>query len=1154
MTLVLLLIVIAACEGNGTKKQTETPQATEEITPTAPVTATPQLTVGPSPTTAPTQTAEPTATPSPTATAQPSLSPTPSPTPPEVTTRHWGTVGDVNYDGVIDDIDLDLISNAIGTDNRDDNWNPGLDIDRNSKIDIADLAIAGRGYGSDHVFHHVGQIANAEKSVRCLDACIDAQDRIHVVWSDSTNRDVYYSRLDRYGNTLIDDVLIDSGASTGVGFVAIGCDDAGNSHMIWDCTSDICQARFDRWGYPVLEKMVVDDRWSGVGDEAAIDVDEAGNAHVFYRMGGNTRIIYAVLTDEGEKPISIEGPLLHDAEISRYRQLAVDDEGNAHLVWSEEDGEDRLYYTRIGADASASIAPMVIGYTHWDGHVNDSHRPSLAVDSAGNALVLWNRSDPYDLLLDKIDSDGAVVINDSLVFPEYRSSYYQDLALDQYDRLHLWAPTGWGSGLYFHAYGVFDQMLEVIEPMHWATYRWRTYDPQLLIDSNDDVHLFYKMAGLTGDNPPCQSSYLCYYSTAFDPVACDRTRPDLGVDVAHLNWSPILARWGQTLTIEAEVFNTGWTDSPETTALFEIVLEDGALSSPLSVDVDIPALAPRQRQSVQVDLSLPQLPPAGYEDVQYVNLQVAVDPAKAIAETTEANNSISVPMMIEPLPTEAGLFMIVRDITPTIRGGAEMPLNFGLAQVSGSGIDRNVNVTDYITILADDLAIESEPVAYTVNWQADGYRTPEAAEVTIGRNADDPYVVDYEPGNTVELETDTWGSLAGTITSDEGDLIVGATVRIKGQGLNINTTTDGDGHFSSENEPGLGQMIPGEYDIFVSAADYARISGNVNVVSLSESIWNRTMEPTTKAYVCGMVYNQYGRPVANADVSACGLSQTTASDGSFDLGEVEASCTQLQVSKSGYADWSESISLSAGLEAYFDPINLIFDPPVSVVQDEGSIASWEQDESSADLLPDPPDDANWFQKKAFDIFGDKFWPSFRVQVWWATYEYYLDGAYTGPKSDRHLYEVQLRLIPKTFEAHRVSGKGSVKVFGRTVKLTISAFEDSGQTTALRVIEARLVDADSGNVIKTVRNPVEGGSFWDALEDTTRTYDFEGVEVDDWDNAEVWLYIKAGKNENDEWTSSPILRGWHYDQQVLRFDLDHPEDSHSDYILVDFPIP
>jgi hypothetical protein len=313
------------------------------------------------------------------------------------------------------------------------------------------------------------------------------------------------------------------------------------------------------------------------------------------------------------------------------------------------------------------------------------------------------------------------------------------------------------------------------------------------------------------------------------------------------------------------------------------------------------------------------------------------------------------------------------------------------------------------------------------------------------------------------------------------------------------------------------------------------------------------MEPTTKAYVHGWVINQYGSPVVGATVTACGVSVQTDVRGIYDLGEVEADCRTIEFSCSGYDSYSKSVSLRAGLERIVDDVELQFDPPVSVAHDSGGLFSWHQDESSADLLPDQPEDANWLQKKAFEEFSGRFWPSYRLQVWWGCYDYDVSAAYSGPRSDRHLQRVQVCIDPKTFEQHSVSGKGAIKVSGHSIKVGLGVLQDSGQTSVVRVIEVRLVDADSGTVIKTVKNPVEGSGCWDALEEEVRTYDFGDVKIDDWNNAEVWIYLKEGKNEHGEWTGSPILRGWHFDQQVLRLDLSNPDDSYRDYVLVDFPL-
>ncbi|MBU0510146.1 MAG: hypothetical protein KJ638_00390, partial [Chloroflexi bacterium] len=1054
-------------------------------------------------------------------------------------------------------LDLNIITTAFGSNDWTpaSPWNPAADLNEDDKIDIKDLAIAGRNSGSEHIFHRGRDFANSGVSVYRLDACLDGQDQVHIAWSDTTNRDVYYTRLDRYGNTLIDDVLVDSGSSTGVDIIAIGCDKVGNAHLFWDCVSNVCEARYDQWGYPVIKKQVVDSYWTGAGADAAAGIDSNGRAHLLYNMT-TSRLIYAMFTPEGTKAVALDEPLIGEAIVSRYRQLVIDGDDNIHLVWSEEDGTDRLYYTKLATDASTSIPAMVFGQTGWDGGVTDSHRPSLAVDSLGNALILWNRANPTQLLLEKIAPDGSTLLDDYDIFPDYKAGYFQDLAIDGEGQFHLWAPTDWGGGLPLNAYGIFGNDASVVDPIQWAMFGRKSYYPQLMIDSQEDIHLVYQLTYRTMDDPPCPEFSICYESTAFDAAAYDLTLPDLGLDLAHLSWSPILAKWGQTLVVTTTIFNAGWTVSPATTAHFEIVLnDDTVLPSPAQADTAIPALSPRATQEVSVTLPLPLTPPEGYEALEYADLRLTVDPSAAITETSETNNQITTPIMIQPLPTTAGLFLIVKDLTPTARGAVEIYHNSGTAGITGGIIDREVPITDYISLLAGDLPISSTPVTYTVSWGQDGYVRPEPVDVGIGRNPIDPYRVDYNPSNTVVLETNNWGSLQGTISEAEKGDPVTATVRILGQGISIQTTTDSNGQFSPTTEEKLGKLIPGSYNIFISAAGYARISGSQVISGLTSHTWDRTMEPTMYAYVRGMVVNQFGRPVSGADVEACGTWVETASDGSFDLGEVDESCTSLVVAKSGYAISNISIALTAGLEAYFGPITLEFDPAVNVIQDEGSLASWKQDESSADLLPDPPEDAEWYEIELFDKFADEFWPSFRVQVWWGTYEYYLDAAYTGAADEHYLYDVQLRLIPKTFEAHKVSGDiAEAELFnGHSVKFALSYFEDSGMTTALWVSEARLVNADSGAVIKTVRNPVEGGSHWVALEDMTRTYDFGGVAIDDWENAEVWLFIKVGKNEGDSWQPSMILKGWHFDQQVLRFDLS-AGTAIGDYMIVNFPNP
>jgi len=56
-------------------------------------------------------------------------------------------MGDVNRDGIIDDVDLNLMKAAFGSKPGDPNWNANCDLDGNGKVDGYDLLEAGRHYG-----------------------------------------------------------------------------------------------------------------------------------------------------------------------------------------------------------------------------------------------------------------------------------------------------------------------------------------------------------------------------------------------------------------------------------------------------------------------------------------------------------------------------------------------------------------------------------------------------------------------------------------------------------------------------------------------------------------------------------------------------------------------------------------------------------------------------------------------------------------------------------------------------------------------------------------------------------------------------------------------------------------------------------------------
>lgn len=1061
-------------------------------------------------------------------------------------------IGDTNLDDLVNASDLSAISQLLGTTQTNSSFDRFKDLNLDNDIDVKDLAIAGRSYGSTRNFHYPRRVSNSGSPIIYLGACMDASDRVHIAWSEA-NR-VYYTRLDRFGNTLIDDVLLEAGGFAGNSGLAIGCDNQGNSHLIWDCADSqhgTCQARIDQFGY-FLFRNRLDTRYPPAA-WPAVDLNSSGQAHLFYTKQIVGKTYYTLVDPGGEAQISQQ--IIPQAR--RYHELIVDQKDQVHLLYPVYTDTHRLAYQRIGAGTASSLAMRTIGVLGWEGGYNDSIRPSLAVDANNNvfATYITFSTIPSNLYIEKIDASGNSVVDDRLV-PDFDITSYggaqTDMALDSKGNPHLVTFTDFsnGSGVDHTAYGVFDNNVQILHPLRWIIYDEPIRDATLLEDSQDEAQLIYK-AGSPSGYPPCADSTLCYQGTSFEANTYNLNLPDLGSDVSHLSWGPFLARWNTPLVITGTVFNAGWYTSTAGIVRVSLALTT-ADDAPLdSIDVAIPALGPYQSQAFIAHLDLPFSPPPGFASLKFIRLRIDVDPAHSINETTESNNHISAPIPVEPLPTQTRLYLVVRDDTLTAAGGAEATeyINTGKATIVGPGYpEKQVDITDYTTILGNDFPVPETVVTYTIHWSGTNYQTPNPVKLGLKRNAVDLYKIDFTPLNTAVMVTNRWASLGGTITKSDGGGggLTGAKVRLEGQGVSLEVTTDASGNYSPAGLAALGKLIPGAYQVRISRANYARLMDTLIITGLEARIYDRVMDPTVYAYLHGNLINEFGNPVPGAQVHACGAAATTDTQGIFDL-QAAASCTNLTISQAGYASFSQSISLTAGLETLLADTTLAFDPPVKIAGNGDRVASRIIDQTTGGMLPDAPSDAGFALTRLYEKFKDEFWIDYRIMVLYGCYEYHISAAYTGAPGSYQLRFAQVNLAPKTFEVHM--SLASVDFLGATIPIPLVS--DSGMSTALNVIEMRLVNTDTGQVIKAVRNPLEGGGPWIAFDEATRTYDFSGASFESTGNTEIWLYLKAGKNTSGNFTGSPLL--YQFDQQILKLNLSTGEVSGS-YQLGNFPLP
>ena len=129
--------------------------------------------------------------------------------------------------------------------------------------------------------------------------------------------------------------------------------------------------------------------------------------------------------------------------------------------------------------------------------------------------------------------------------------------------------------------------------------------------------------------------------------------------------------------------------------------------------------------------------------------------------------------------------------------------------------------------------------------------------------------------NTAEMITDRWASLGGTITKSDsgGGGLAGAKVRLVGQGLSLETLTNENGNYSPASLAALGKLIPGDYQVRISRANYARLIDTITLTSLQVARLRSHHESRQFTHICtamssmssATLYRRFGHRLRKVD-------------------------------------------------------------------------------------------------------------------------------------------------------------------------------------------------------------------------------------------------------------------------------------------------
>jgi len=226
----------------------------------------------------------------------------------------------------------------------------------------------------------------------------DSEGNIHIVWEDNRNGnwEIYYTKLNSVGETLIDDRRITHNDSFSRE-PAMAIDSNDNLHLVWydgrDGNMEIYYTVLDSNGRSLSDniRLVIDESDSF---DPAVAVDSNDHAHVVWTdwMDGSASILYSQLDEDGN--ILLTFNVTTDEWNSYDASILVDDEDVVHIMWYDERTftaplipvtSSEISYVKFTDEGERLLESTAL--TPLDSF--DSTSPSMSLDPENNVHFAW---------------------------------------------------------------------------------------------------------------------------------------------------------------------------------------------------------------------------------------------------------------------------------------------------------------------------------------------------------------------------------------------------------------------------------------------------------------------------------------------------------------------------------------------------------------------------------------------------------------------------------------------------------------------------------------------------------------------------------------------------------------------------------------------
>jgi hypothetical protein len=765
-----------------------------------------------------------------------------------------------------------------------------------------------------------------------------------------------------------------------------------------------------------------------------------------------------------------------------------------------------LVYTRILSNSVLAVNQRTV--THLSENWNrGSSYPQLLADSQGAAHILWRANDAggtQRLFWRRINADGTLSAERQIPLGDYTDVVNGvKAAIDAQDQLHVLLDRArYRTSSYDLAYGRLDRAGDLLRPFH--TLYTDGDDPRrarITVDQNGEALVTFVEGG--------QPLYLL--SSVPDGAANDTSRADLVLDAAHATITPPIARVDETATLTVTVWNGGWDTATDVTVT--VTDTTGQVDIAPATIAALPAMS---HTVIARTFDVPNVEAASL-------VTVGITAGAATPETTLDNNTAQVTMGIVPPATHADFLSAVLDETDApdhperatyvYRGDLTLagPTLTATRRISATGVDGWFDVP---------LDLEADPpytAVYTLTYSAPGRYATISETLRMARDPADPYRVVMTPTAPVELFTNRWGEIHGTVVSGTTPLAGVGVALDDGSAGGRQATTDASGSFTYTRVPS------GTYALEALHAGNAPAADAVTVRTGEVAGPQLDMPATTRGIVRGTVSNDLGQPFSGATVelwadSAKLDSAQTGADGRYQLEVADAAAHTSYTIKASGPETEDYVQAIGGLTPGWPETHsftLPWTETVDTARASGRMVSWIQEESWNSLSLDgiPVGDfvgtalegvAGWFDAESEGP------SSYDVRVWWGEYFADLGLNYNEVGSETHVVQnLSLGLYNGRFNWYLVTGDGFSVGGPYAIDATPPFAEHGGSRTNVRVDRVELVRMDGNEVVETYW--YDDGTVYSGADDAAGGATQYGIgEAVDWSAAAVRIYVRVGQ--------------------------------------------